>query len=278
VTSAGQCASRRFAALAVLILSAGGVAFAENIDPANDGSKFAWSENLGWLNTRPGGPGGTGVQVGDSGLTGWAWAENAGWISLSCTNRSCATGSYGVANDGCGTLSGYAWSENAGWINFAPTGAGVTIDPATGIFSGRAWSENAGWIVFSSTGPNPFQVTTSWRRAAPVGSAGLTLAKGTGSDALLSWTAQSGASTYDVVQGGLSALRGSGGNFHSAIQACVVDNTAGTSFTVSGTPSVGDGFWILVRGGNCGGTGTYDDGTQVGSRDAEIAASGNQCP
>lgn len=67
------------------MLLAGGVAVAENIDPANDGSKYAWAENLGWINLRPLGAGGPGVQVSDSGLTGWAWSENAGWITFSST-------------------------------------------------------------------------------------------------------------------------------------------------------------------------------------------------
>jgi hypothetical protein len=278
VRNAVPRASPQFVALAILICLSGSVAFAENIDPAGDGSRYAWSENLGWLNTRPGAVGGPGVHVADSGLTGWAWSENAGWISLSCTNRSCAWGSYGVTNDGCGTLAGFAWSENAGWINFAPAGAGVAIDPKTGIFSGRAWSENAGWITFSSAGPNPFRVTTGWRRAVPVALTGLTVSKSGGSDALLSWTALSSASAYDVVQGGLSALRSSSGNFQPATQACVANDTTGTSLTASGTPAAGDGHWFLVRGANCGGAGTYDDGTQAGSRDAEILASGNQCP
>jgi hypothetical protein len=235
---------------------------------------------LGWVNAQPNGPGGPGVQVSDSGLTGWAWSENAGWISLSCTNRSCAGESYGVTNDGCGTLSGFAWSENFGWINFAPTGAGVFIDPKTGNFSGRAWSENAGWITFSSAGPNPYRVATAWRRAAPAGVTSLAAGKPGGNNLLLSWPAISGATSYDVVQGGLLALRSSGGNFQSATQACAADNTLGTSVTTGGTPSLGDGFWFLVRGTNCGGNGTYDSGAprQVGLRDAEIAASGNNCP
>jgi hypothetical protein len=264
--------------MAIPILLAGGAAFAENINPANDGSKYAWSENMGWINAQPSGPGGPGVQVSDSALTGYAWSENAGWVGLSCANdNSCGTASFGVSNDGCGTLSGYAWSENAGWINFAPTGAGVVINPKTGIFSGRAWSENAGWITFSSTGSNSYRVATSWRRAVPTGALGLHAAKTNGSDALLSWTALTGATTFGVVQGGLSALRSSNGNFQAATQACIA-NTAGTSFTAGGTPSAGDGHWYLVRGSNCGGAGTYDDGTQVASRDAEIVASGNDCP
>jgi hypothetical protein len=272
-------------AISLLLLTGGGTV-AENINPGNDGSKYAWAENLGWINAQPGGPGGPGVQVSDSGLTGWMWSENAGWISLSCTNTSCATVVYGVTNDGCGVLAGYAWSENAGWINFAPSTCagdstcGVRINPATGIFSGRAWSENAGWITFSSTSPNPYRVATGWRRAAPVGAPGLTVATSGVSDVLLSWTAVSGATSYDIVRGGLSALRSSNGNFQTATQACVADNTPGPSFTASGTPGAGDGYWFLVRGGNCGGAGTYDSAaaSQVGSRDAGIAASGNDCP
>jgi hypothetical protein len=274
MNSAGQRASPRLIRLVIPILLAGSVAIAENIDPASDGSKYAWSENLGWLNAQPSGPGGPGVQVLDSGLTGWAWSENAGWISLSCTNRSCAGGSYGVTNDGCGTLAGYAWSENAGWINFAPTGAGVAINPRTGSFSGRAWSENAGWMTFASAGPNPYQLVTSWRRAVPAGTITLTAGKISGTDVLLSWTALSGATAYDVVQGGLIALRSSGGNFQVATQTCVVAETPGTSFTQSGNPSVGDGYWFLVRAANCGGAGTYGGAL----RDSGIAASGILCP
>lgn len=272
-SSVGRLLMRRFVLIAILIPLAPGAALAENIDPGNDGSKYAWSENLGWINAQPGGPGGSGVQVADSGLTGWAWSENAGWISL-------AGASYGVMNDACGGLTGYAWSENAGWINFAPTGAGVVIDPKTGIFSGRAWSENAGWITFSSAGPDPYRVATAWRRLPPAGAPQLSATKAAGADVLLSWTAVSGATSFDVVQGGLSVLRTSNGNFQLATQACLVNDTPASSFTASGSPSPGDGYWFLVRAGNCGGHGSYDaDGpTQIGLRDPEIAASGNDCP
>ena len=52
----------------------------------------------------------------------YGWGENIGWISLSCENTStCATVSYGVANDGSGNLSGFAWAENVGWIKFDST-------------------------------------------------------------------------------------------------------------------------------------------------------------
>ena len=135
----------------------------ENIDPDNDDARYAWGENVGWLNLEPDVDGGPGVQVSDNKLTGWIWGENVGWISLSCENTgSCDDINYGVVNDTEGNLSGYAWGENVGWINFFPTiGGGVYID-ACGDFNGTAWGENIGWINFRSNGDNPFHVRTSW--------------------------------------------------------------------------------------------------------------------
>jgi len=95
------------------------LAHAENIDPDNDGSQYAWGENVGWINLEPGGNGGQGVTVSSTQLTGYAWGENIGWI-----NFSPASG--GVVNDGHGNLSGYAWAENVGWINFNPSVGTVT--------------------------------------------------------------------------------------------------------------------------------------------------------
>jgi hypothetical protein len=148
---------------------------AENIDPYDDGSRYAYGENIGWMNAKPLGDGGDGVEVGHTRLTGYLWGENIGWVSLSCENTSsCGRVNYGVANDGEGNLSGYAWSENAGWILFScetrgtcsTVEYGVVIDPVTGEFSGRAWGENIGWVSFRSQGAVPFGVTTSWE--APV--------------------------------------------------------------------------------------------------------------
>jgi hypothetical protein len=125
----------------VIALYASG-AYAENIDPDNAGCKYAWAENVGWINFKP--LLGPGVTVTDSAVNGMAWAENTGWINLSPTS-----GKGGVMNNGMGTLSGYAWGENVGWINFAPSGGGVTIC-SDGMFSGYAWGENIGWIKFST--------------------------------------------------------------------------------------------------------------------------------
>ena len=157
---------RTFLPLALLAVAIGMLAtgaFAENIDPNNDNSQFAWGENVGWINAEPSGNGGPGVTVSGTKLTGYMYGENIGWINLNCVNNAtCAsTGNYGVTNDGAGKLGGYAWAENIGWISFscqntpatcATTGNyGVTISPATGLFAGKAYSENAGWIVFDYT-------------------------------------------------------------------------------------------------------------------------------
>ena len=94
----------------------------------------------------------------------------------------------------------------------------------------------------------------------------------------LSWGAVSGASAYDIVDGGLSTLRSSTGGFQSATEGCLAQSAAGTSFNMSATPAVGDGLWILVRARNCVGVGSYDDATAAASRDAGIAASTHDCP
>ncbi len=168
------------ASLAALLALAAAAVFAQNVDPLNIGSKYAWGENIGWLNAQPSGPTGPGLTVTSTDVTGYMWSEHAGWMNFSCkTNSLCggAAGSWGVGNDGAGHLSGYAWGENSGWLNFScgtnsacggPAGTwGVSIDPATGIFSGQAWGENVGWITFnctstSSCGSVAYQVQTGW--------------------------------------------------------------------------------------------------------------------
>jgi len=93
------------------------------------------------------------------------------------------------------------------------------------------------------------------------------------------WGTVAGASSYDVVRGSLNELRASAGNFASPLvtQLCLVNNEVGTSWVNTETPGAGQGVWYLVRS-QAGGT--YDSGSasQAGSRDAEIAASGNGCP
>ena len=144
--------------LGVLMLSFS--CYAENIDPYEDGSQYAYGENVGWLNFEPNVPGDPcdwGVTASDTKLSGFVWAENIGWINLSPSTYG------GVVNDGYGNLSGYAWGENVGWLNFEPNVPGdpcdysVTID-GQGNFDGYAWGENIGWIHFQSASPVAYKV------------------------------------------------------------------------------------------------------------------------
>ena len=262
--------------VATLLLACSAICVvAENIDPADDGAQYAWGENVGWLNAEPANCSDCGTQVNDLDLTGWIWGENIGWVSLSCVNTgTCGTASYGVANDACGNLSGYAWAENVGWINFSPSTAGVSIDPQTGEFSGTAWGENIGWITFADDAPVAYGVVTSWRRYAPTGGPEIDL----DSDAVnltISWSAVDDSDGYDVMQGSLTNLHSSGGDFETSTTDCRAENQAATSHQQALAIGTTADFF-LVRAVNCGGNGTCNsDGLeQVGDRDPGIADSG----
>ncbi|MFH1187481.1 MAG: Ig-like domain-containing protein, partial [bacterium] len=115
--------------------------------------KYAWSENIGWINF---GAAGGNVHITDSGLTGYGWSENYGRINL---NPSVS----GVANDGEGNLSGSAWGENTGLIDFS----GVTID-SDGDFNGYANGTITGRINFNCANSDvcdnlDYKVRTDWR-------------------------------------------------------------------------------------------------------------------
>ena len=135
-------------------VAVGFVLLPSNIDPTN---KWAWGENLGWMNWHDAGGGGDGVIVGTSFLSGLIWGENLGWINVGdgtptdgAQYANINGSDFGVNIDpGSGELSGMAWGENAGWINFDTTGLGADrarIDIIASRFRGYAWGENIGWI------------------------------------------------------------------------------------------------------------------------------------
>jgi hypothetical protein len=130
-------------------------ALAENIDPCEDGSQYAYGQNVGWFNFEPNQ--GPGVVVSTQQLAGYVWVPNIGWVNLAPQDYG------GVYVDGTGKLSGYAWSANAGWINFDPNVPadsnhyGVTID-SNGVFDGWAYGQNVGWIHFQSVSPVAYKV------------------------------------------------------------------------------------------------------------------------
>ncbi len=136
------------------------IVFASTTDGTIDVTyKYAWGENIGWLNF--GSPNGN-VHITDSGMTGYAWSENYGWINLNANGLAGGR----VTNNGNGVLGGNAWGEGLGWVSFG----GVTID-ANGVFSGYATIANdSSKISFncsntSSCGSSDFKVQTDWRPA-----------------------------------------------------------------------------------------------------------------
>jgi len=94
------------------------------------------------------------------------------------------------------------------------------------------------------------------------------------------WTTVATATGYDVVRGSVGTLRSTAGDFTSATNACLANDTAELSVLDANIPAAANGFWYLARGMNCGGSGTYDGpgGRQSGSRDAEIDAAASRCP
>lgn len=134
------------------------------IDPTN---KYAWAENVGFINMGDANGGADAVQDFGTYLGGFAWGENIGWINFgdgSPTNgvnyANANNTDFGVNIDIItGNLSGFAWAENVGWINFsggalATPAKPARIDFASLRFRGYAWGENIGWINFDD--PNIF--------------------------------------------------------------------------------------------------------------------------
>ena len=99
-------------------------------------------------------------------------------------------------------------------------------------------------------------------------------------DSTLFWTGVLGATGYDVVRGSLAALRTGGGDFTTCVDSCLANDIPSTQVIDAGVPPPGDGWWFLARPLFSAGPGSYDgEGAgQVGSRDAEIAASALACP
>jgi hypothetical protein len=98
-------------------------------------------------------------------------------------------------------------------------------------------------------------------------------------NSLLSWSALSGSSAYDVVAGSLTSLATSHGDFSVATSQCLANDTTMMQANDASVPVAGQGTWFLVRGVACA-PGSYDEPAagQQGSRDAEIAAAASSCP
>ncbi|HKQ97400.1 MAG TPA: NosD domain-containing protein [Candidatus Polarisedimenticolia bacterium] len=97
----------------------------------------------------------------------------------------------------------------------------------------------------------------------------------------LYWTSVEGATGYDLIRADLGALRQSGGDYTSAVRACLGDDLPALQLQQAywGVPKVGEAFIFLVRAVTDSEAGTFDSGEtgQQGSRDAEIKAAATAC-
>ena len=145
--------------VAAAVLAAGLASAARAQTNINANRKFAWGENIGWLNFADANNRQQGVRLQGTHLRGYIWGENVGWINAGNgglppggTYANTTNANYGVNIAPNGDLFGFAWGENIGWINFdtRPTltgfGQQARYDAAAKRFRGYAWGENVGWI------------------------------------------------------------------------------------------------------------------------------------
>ncbi|HEX4824179.1 MAG TPA: putative metal-binding motif-containing protein [Candidatus Polarisedimenticolaceae bacterium] len=114
----------------------------------------------------------------------------------------------------------------------------------------------------------------------PTGPLTLTMSKSAG-NVTMSWNAVPNAIQYDIISGDLGELRAAGGHYTNLTQAsCYGNDVAGTSMTLPGSPTAGNGQFFLMRAVGCTGLGAYDEGvpSQHSTRDQEIGTSLYSCP
>lgn len=150
----------RMAPFTIALLTAATLAVRAGDTGTDPDHKFAWGENVGWLNAHSSHHSVTiHYSEGVGGwLTGHLWAENIGWILMGGAGGgpydNTTGNNWGVNLEADGKLTGYAWGENVGWIRFEQTHGQPAINPANGEFSGHAWGENIGWISFRGATPD----------------------------------------------------------------------------------------------------------------------------
>jgi len=138
-----------------------------------------------------------------------------------------------------------------------------------------------GRISFQSPGPNPYVMRTVWNcdppPPRPIDSP-LLLVEKMGPETLLFWPPVPEATGYDVAWGDLGVLRATG-DFYHATEGCLAQNVMGTAAGHLDTPASGEAYWYLVRGVNCGGSGSYDSMApeHIGPRDEPIGDSTLDC-
>jgi uncharacterized membrane protein len=267
------------------------------INTATSGQAWRYRPSSGveQLGALPFQTGGTTNAISDdaSVITGYSTSVTTGlltaalWTSgLGFSNLNQLVGSQGISTEGGALVTGTAVSSDgrtiAGhmlsqfgyvpWVLKIPTVLVCHLGQTTAV----SFPQGMDTALVQGDTLGPCQCHT----AAPSGIVALQVGKPSPGTTRTSWADVTGATGYDLVRGGLSALQSSGGDFSAAVNACLENDLTETSSDDRDTPASGDGFWYLVSATTCGGHGTFDSGapSQVGSRNTEIQASPNACP
>jgi hypothetical protein len=93
----------------------------------------------------------------------------------------------------------------------------------------------------------------------------------------LQWTPDGGPLTWDIVKGDIRQLL-AGGDFATSLLTCLKNDWSDPTANDPSTPPAGSGFYYLVRASGCARVGSWDDGTEIASRDFGIDSSPAGCP
>ena len=247
-----------------------------NVPTGRDRHTAVWtgSEMIVWGGTNSGGAStfDTGGRY-DPAADSWKPTSTANVPEKRIDHVSVWTGSEMIGSNFFNTGGRYSPATDA----WRPTGTGAGV-PSPREFLDAVWTGDR-MIVWGGNDTNTGGLYCATICAAPSGIPSLLVGPGAAGAAHLSWSPVAGASVYDVVRGSVTDLRATGGDFTSATHDCLADNTPATSLDDPAVPAATEAFWYLVRALSCA-AGSYDSGapSQVGSRDAEIAASPGACP
>lgn len=273
------------------ITNPGGTVFDCNVEPGADGIVFV-------VQSVSSSVGGTGGGIGYSGILDSVGVEFDTWCNTDLNDPSSnhlGIDTSGNVNHGVGAPDTVVVSpnfDNGGlwfaWIDYDGTTLEVRVSqtgtrPSSPVLA-RAidipsfLGGTNGYVGFTSATGLDWgdHDIVSWEyRDHYSPSVNLTL---DASDLL--WTSVTAGAAYDVVRGELGLLRTSGGNFTTAVDACLANDVASVAFPQGPAPAAGDGFWYLVRFVLPGSVGSYDSGGpgQAASRDPGIATSALACP
>lgn len=228
--------------------------------------KDAWKPTSTGPHVPPGGAGHSAVWTGEQMII-WGGAPVTAAGGLYCVSSQNSIWYHDVDGDGYGGASGMieAQIQPPGYSAYSDdcNDSDPLVNPEEGDVCDGMDNDCEG----HQDGPEPGPVDPLWVSTDQEGT-------------FISWPALRGVVTNDLIRGTLGQLAGQQGDFSKSVDLCLVNDLDDEQYIDGDNPSVEDGFWYLVRAGNCAGPGTYNSGgpRQAADRDPGIAMSPNACP